>query len=1211
MAAERQIGIRMTVDSASVTTQVPQATREFERFGSATEDAARRGTRSVSQVSMSLRDLVTNAAGLTLVASAVRSVVDAITALPKQGFNFSKEIEVAEMGMAGILGSMTAINGQQTTFQQGLAIGSDMIRKLNDDALRTAATSQELVSVFQALLAPGLAARMTLDQVRELTVVGTNAVKSMGLAGNQVVQELRDLVAGGITAAGSQLATSLGLKDEDIAKAKASSEGLFAFLMSRLQGFKASSDAFSGTFKGAFDQLTEGATRASAEGMKPLIEEMKAAVVEGGKLFLSIDQAGNTQLNPQLVDSIRGYAEGAASAMRVGRDVVAGLWEHREAITGLAAAYAAFRIGQWGSDAVSTVRAQLDLVQASRLARVEAAAQAVSNTEVTMTSRQKVVALMAELQARQANAQADAAAATAQLAQLASTTEAIALSRAETLAKMEAARATMTQAEAQIQAARAAGAQSFALAAVRDGTVALTAAQARHAALMTELATLGQQQARVQASVAAATAAQTTATAAASTATAGLTAATGAASMAARGFGVVVGALGGPVGIAILAVSGLAMWLYKLKSAADDAAKAGVQIQRAEQAAAAGQRPEERDLAALRGQIETLKDQRDELLAKGTRKPGYRPSGDTVSGDIFGLAPKPVTANDLDAKIAEKEKQLAKLTKASQGTQAATTDVTLTLAGTEQAWSKANDHVKTASSVQEEYTQKLQASKSAFADYQAMLAKTNAGPGVIQKAQARQTENEAALARERDKQLKTLAGNGEAKATRAEGRDIDARVEGVRHGYKLMALQTADGIDAIDSLRKQDLISETGAVQKKRDLQLADLKNKEDAITRELALVRTKKDSAKEQQTLEGQLSEARQQRANIESKANRDLQELVVAPQIALLNSTRQATQGVYEQAEALEAQNAVHGKAKNAVIDLSIAQLESQRNDLENTNSVIPGYIEAVNQRIDAMKRLSAATGKAEGLEKADELKKKREEDARKTSDDIRGVFRDGIVSALEGGDNAFASIGTALKKTVITAIADAFYDATLKQAVDGFAKWLGDSLKGGASSAGGTAGGSSGGLVKSLFGGVVSLFGGGGSGISAANQASFESVIQGFAKNAKGGVYASPSLSAFSNGVYNTPRTFAFAKGAGIFAEAGPEAIMPLRRGADGRLGVSVQGGAGAAPSMQFAPTNNFYVDSRSDRGAILADMGRVTAENNRAQMDQLKRMKVVPQ
>jgi lambda family phage tail tape measure protein len=61
-----------------------------------------------------------------------------------------------------------------------------------------------------------------------------------------------------------------------------------------------------------------------------------------------------------------------------------------------------------------------------------------------------------------------------------------------------------------------------------------------------------------------------------------------------------------------------------------------------------------------------------------------------------------------------------------------------------------------------------------------------------------------------------------------------------------------------------------------------------------------------------------------------------------------------------------------------------------------------------------------------------------------------------------------------------------------------------------------------------------------------------------HAKGGWYEdSPSLSAYSNGIYDKPRYFAFAQG-GVFGEAGPEAIMPLKRDAFGNLGVRATGG-----------------------------------------------------
>lgn len=99
---------------------------------------------------------------------------------------------------------------------------------------------------------------------------------------------------------------------------------------------------------------------------------------------------------------------------------------------------------------------------------------------------------------------------------------------------------------------------------------------------------------------------------------------------------------------------------------------------------------------------------------------------------------------------------------------------------------------------------------------------------------------------------------------------------------------------------------------------------------------------------------------------------------------------------------------------------------------------------------------------------------------------------------------------------------------------------------------------GLLSSIAGSALGAYFGGGAGAGAT---SFGSDIGGaITANAKGGVYDSPSLSSFSNQVHDKPQMFAFAKGAGIFAEAGPEAIMPLTRTAGGELGVRALGGGG---------------------------------------------------
>lgn len=84
-----------------------------------------------------------------------------------------------------------------------------------------------------------------------------------------------------------------------------------------------------------------------------------------------------------------------------------------------------------------------------------------------------------------------------------------------------------------------------------------------------------------------------------------------------------------------------------------------------------------------------------------------------------------------------------------------------------------------------------------------------------------------------------------------------------------------------------------------------------------------------------------------------------------------------------------------------------------------------------------------------------------------------------------------------------------------------------------------------------------------------------------NADGGVYTSPSLSAYSGTVVDRPTFFAFAKGGGVMGEAGPEAILPLRRGANGKLGVVASGVGGAG------------------RGSVTVNMGGVFVGSNPSQ------------
>lgn len=109
-----------------------------------------------------------------------------------------------------------------------------------------------------------------------------------------------------------------------------------------------------------------------------------------------------------------------------------------------------------------------------------------------------------------------------------------------------------------------------------------------------------------------------------------------------------------------------------------------------------------------------------------------------------------------------------------------------------------------------------------------------------------------------------------------------------------------------------------------------------------------------------------------------------------------------------------------------------------------------------------------------------------------------------------------------------------------------------------------GGSGGGLGGLLGSIGSVFGLGGGGLGGVNSWGGTPIIPPtFA--AKG--LATDGVHAFAaGGVVDQPTFFKFAAGGafrtGVMGEAGPEAILPLRRGSDGALGVAAAG-AGAGP------------------------------------------------
>lgn len=231
----------------------------------------------------------------------IDAIGQAVTALVSPGWQLANLLETEQIGMAGILSSMTSLHGESLKWNDAMAMSKVIMKDLTIEAAKTAATSEELITTFRALLGPGLGAGMSVEEIKQATVTGVNAVKSMGLDGRQLVQELRDLVQGGIQSASSTLATALGLTDSDIKAAKQSSEGLFKFLMKRLAGFKQASTEYGETLSGMLAQVKEGYALAQAQAVEPLRDVAKGILKDIRDVLYTKDM----QINPAFVEGFK------------------------------------------------------------------------------------------------------------------------------------------------------------------------------------------------------------------------------------------------------------------------------------------------------------------------------------------------------------------------------------------------------------------------------------------------------------------------------------------------------------------------------------------------------------------------------------------------------------------------------------------------------------------------------------------------------------------------------------------------------------------------------------------------------------------------------------------------------------------------------------------------------------------------------------------
>ncbi|MGV0315146.1 phage tail tape measure protein [Pseudomonas putida] len=448
-----------------------------------------------------------------------------------------------------------------------------------------------------------------------------------------------------------------------------------------------------------------------------------------------------------------------------------------------------------------------------------------------------------------------------------------------------------------------------------------------------------------------------------------------------------------------------------------------------------------------------------------------------------------------------------------------------------------------------------------------------------------------------DQQLKQLASAQDKTNTDAAKRYIAERTD-LTEGEKAAILSVAAARDAQKKAddeaakSKRQGASETEQAAKK---QLKDFESTEEGYKRQIQLINTTGDKQKDATEVAKLSFELQEGKLGNLSKAQQN-RLLELAAELDALNKIKKANEddlklSAFKAAQATGTQTAINGydqdlagigrgdKARDRMrAELAMRQKHVEDlnalNEQRNTGQISPELYQQETQVLtdELNKRLAAQQNYFQRVDEAQSNWSNGATSALEnyldSAADVAGQTQDLFTNAfsnLEDGIVQFIKTGKASFKDFADSIIEDLIRIQVRQAAAGF------------------------------LGSAFNFLGGGSSALGQGTMTGFSEVI----RNAKGGVYDSPSLSAFSGGVYDSPQMFAFAKGAGIFAEAGPEAILPLHRGPDGSLGVMAAGagGGGGESSITFGGVTQHIQVGGQANAATIADVRRAAEQGAR--------------
>lgn len=264
--------------------------------------------------------------GILAAFTIARVAVGQLRELVVQGIQFNSTLEQTVLGISAVLtatGELADAQGNNVSQARQFALAQEEARRqtelLRVEALRTAATFEQVSFAFQTAIAPGRQAGLPIDEIRRFSISISQAAAAIGLEQQQLAEEIRSLLQGTINLRTTRIASALNITNEDIRAAKELGV-LGEFLAEQFSAFGVAADASLDTFAVRATNARDALSQLVASGSIEFFEELKALLGDVNSILVDLSNE-RVEINPDAIAVVQGLSEGLRSVIEDVREL--------------------------------------------------------------------------------------------------------------------------------------------------------------------------------------------------------------------------------------------------------------------------------------------------------------------------------------------------------------------------------------------------------------------------------------------------------------------------------------------------------------------------------------------------------------------------------------------------------------------------------------------------------------------------------------------------------------------------------------------------------------------------------------------------------------------------------------------------------------------------------------------------------------------------